>query len=81
MKKVNKDIVIVIFLVLVISTVCINNKENIEKVNTEDNVLLYEEAKFYGINIDNFELYNKDIDFKKDMYVEEARFWGIQQIF
>lgn len=83
METVNKDIVIVIFLILVIGAICINDKENIGEFDVEDNVLLYEEAKFYGVNIgiDNFGLDSKNIDFKEDMYIEEARFWGLQQVF
>jgi hypothetical protein len=78
---VNKDIVIVVFLVLAIGAIYINNEYNMEKEKIQDNALLYEEAKFYGVNIDQFELSNNEIDLKKDMYVEEARFWGVQQAF
>jgi hypothetical protein len=58
-----------------------NDKDGVKNIDIENNWLLYEEAKFYGIDINpkDMNIDTENIDIKRDMYIEEAKFWGLQQ--
>ncbi|SKC83482.1 hypothetical protein [Maledivibacter halophilus] len=79
MIKINKDMVLVIFLIVIIGITCINNKDNIKKIDIAQDLLL-EEAKFYGVDI-NIDEKAKNTDLKNYISIEEARFWGVSQAF
>jgi len=82
LKKIVKEAAIAFFLILIISTIylCDKNSEKIESI--ESNILL-EEAKFYGIDL-NFHSLGLDVkneDVERNIYIEEAKFQGISTKF
>lgn len=79
LKKIVKEAAIAFFLILIISTIYLCDK-NSGKV--ESNILL-EEAKFYGIDL-NFYSLGLDVkneDVERNIYIEEAKFQGISTKF
>ncbi|WP_432406410.1 hypothetical protein [Wukongibacter sp. M2B1] len=78
MKKAVKEMAVAFFLMLIISTIYLYDKNSLEKESIESNILL-EEAKFYGIdiNFNSIDLDVKNEDLQSETYIEEAKFQGI----
>ncbi|WP_432662274.1 hypothetical protein R9X47_17250 [Wukongibacter baidiensis] len=78
MKKVVREGALAFFLILIICTIYICDKNN-GKMESADNNILLEEAKFYGIdlNIRSLGIDVKHEDIERKIYVEEAKFQGI----
>lgn len=82
LERINKSIILAIFLVLIVGVIYINSKNSITN-SAEKNNLIYEEAKFYGVNydFDNTDSSGEDKDLERDIYIDEAKFFGISADF
>lgn len=79
MKRETKEKILAVLFILIISIISINNKESSTNDDFEKSTLLYEEAKFYGINtnFDNLNVQKQASKFNNQLNFEQARFWGI----